>query len=159
MAAIELSTAGILFAYGVETTKGTKPAAFTRIYGAKSLPEVNPEPETMETTSLDATEWKTYIDGLKDTGGALQITFNQSEDFCTSWDAVMTAYATAKTAGFSVWWEFFVPGLTKGFFFRGNPTGQGFGGAEQGNVLETSVYVTPTGDIGWATKVEPTPAA
>ena len=35
MAAIDLSTAGILFAYGVETTKGTKPTAFTRIAGAK----------------------------------------------------------------------------------------------------------------------------
>lgn len=154
--AIELSTAGIQLLYGVEATAGTKPAAFKRIKGAKSLPEVNPEPETMETTPLDATEWKTYIDGLKDIGGALQITFNQSEEFMTTWDALMTEYATAKAAGEQLWWEFLVPGLTKAFFFRGNPADQGFGGAEPGNVFETSVYVTPIGNIGWDTKVEET---
>lgn len=151
--AIELSTAGIQLLYGTETTADEKPTAFTRILGVKSLPELNPEPETSETTTLDATEWKTYIDGLKDTGGALQITFNLTEEFMTTWDSVMTAHETAIAAGKHLWWQFLIPGLTKSFFFAGNPADMGFNGAEVGNVLETSVYVTPTGHIGWDTKV------
>lgn len=68
--AIELSTAGILLGYAIETVAGTQPSAFTQIKGAKSLPDMNPEPSTLETTPLEATEWKTYIDGLKDRRGA-----------------------------------------------------------------------------------------
>lgn len=56
--AIELSTAGILLGYAIETVAGTKPSAFTQIKGAKSLPDMNPEPSTLETTPLEATEWK-----------------------------------------------------------------------------------------------------
>ena len=53
--AIELSTAGILLGYAIETVAGTKPSAFTQIKGAKSLPDMNPEPSTLETTPLEAT--------------------------------------------------------------------------------------------------------
>lgn len=156
--AIELSTAGILLGYAVETVAGTKPTAFTRIPGVKSLPDFNPEPSTLETTPLDAVEWKTYIDGLKDPGGALSISVNMTEEFQEIWDDIMTAYNSAKSAGKKVWWEFYVPGLTKGFFFTGNPAPLGFAGAEVDSVLENSVYVVPTGDIGWASAVKPTDA-
>lgn len=153
--AIELSTAGILLGYGVETTAGTKPDAFVHIPGAKSLPDMNPQPSTLETTPLDATEWKTYIDGLRDLGGALSITFNLTEEFMTKWATLMTAYETAKASGKAVWWEFYIPGLTKSFVFTGNPSELGFGGASVDSVLEISVYVTPTGNIGWETAIEP----
>lgn len=155
--AIELSTAGILLGYAIESTAGTKPSAFTQLPGAKSLPDFNPEPATLETTPLDATEWKTYIDGLKDPGGALSITFNHTEEFQTAWDDLMTDYKAAKASGEKVWWEFYVPGLSKAFFFTGNPSDLGFAGAEVDSVFECSVYVTPTGNIGWATAIKPTP--
>lgn len=157
--AIELSTAGIQLLYAVEDTAGTTSPAgleFTRIKGVKSLPDMNPEPSTLETTSLDALEFKTYIDGLKDIGGALTINFNMSEEFMTNWTAVCTKYKAAKALGKKVWWEFLIPGLTKAFFFQGNPTDMGFGGAEVDSVLEMPVYVTPTGNIGWDTKIEET---
>ena len=156
--AIDLSTAGIQLGYAVETTEGTKPTAFTRIKGAKSLPDFNPEPSTLETTTLDAVEWKTYIDGLKDPGGALSITFNLTEEFQTTWTEVVSAYETGKDAGKSCWWEFYIPGLKNAFFFTGNPSELGFGGAEVDAVLEVTAYVTPTGNIGWATAVVPSEA-
>lgn len=155
---IDLSTAGIKFGYAVETTAGTKPAAFIRLQGASSLPELNPEPETYETTTLDATTFKTYVDGLRDTGGALQIKFNQSQVHLDEWKALVSAYQTTKAASKATWFVFYIPGLTDSFFFRGNPSSSQFGGAEVGNKLETTEYVTPTGDIGWATKVEPADA-
>ena len=154
--AIELSTAGILLGYAVEQTAGTKPTAFTQIKGAKSLPDFNPEPSTLETTPLEATEWKTYIDGLKDPGGALSVTFNMTEDLQTTWDAIAEAYKTAAEAGKKTLWEFYIPGLTKAFFFTGNPSPLGFAGAEVDSVLENTAYITPNGNIGWATAVKPT---
>nr|DAE40931.1 MAG TPA: tail tube protein [Caudoviricetes sp.] len=157
--AIELSTAGILLAYAVETTKGTKPTAFTRIPGAKSLPDFNPEPSTLETTPLEATEWKTYIDGLKDPGGALSVTFNMTQELQTLWDTIVSAYKTAAESGKKMWWEFYVPGLTQAFFFTGNPSPLGFAGAEVDSVLENTAYITPNGNIGWGTAIKPTDAA
>ena len=78
--AINLSTAGVQLLYAVEATKGTRPTSgYTRIKGIKSTPSLNPSPETLETTTLDETEYKTYIDGLKDLGGALEFTFNLTE--------------------------------------------------------------------------------
>ena len=68
--AIDLSTAGIKVAYAIEETAGTKPTAFTNIPNPKSIPNTNPEPSTYDSTSLNATEWKTYVEGLKDMGGA-----------------------------------------------------------------------------------------
>lgn len=156
--AIDLSTAGILLGYAAETVAGTKPTAFTKVPGAKSLPDFNPEPSTLETTTLEATEWKTYIDGLKDPGGALGITFNMTDAFHKVWDDIMDAYTAAKASGKSIWWVFYVPGLEKSFFFTGNPSPLGFAGAEVDSVLENTAYVTPTGNIGWGTKVAPTGA-
>lgn len=156
---IDLTTAGIWLAYAVETTAGTKPTSFTHIPGAKSLPEVNPEPETIETTTLDEVDFKTYVDGLKDVGGALAVTFNMTKQLETLWPTIVAAYKTAKEAGKSTWFEFYIPDLTNSFFFRGNPSDLGFGGAEVGNALENTAYITPTGDIGWSTSVVPTEAS
>ncbi len=154
--AIDLSTAGILLGYGAETTAGTKPTAFTKVSSVKSLPDFNPEPSTLETTTLEATEWKTYIDGLKDPGGALGIGVNMTEAFKTEWDGIYSAYKTAAETGKKMWWEFYVPGLTDGFFFTGNPSPLGFAGAEVDSVLENTAYVTPNGNIGWDTAIKPT---
>lgn len=151
----DLSTAGIKFAYAVETTAGTKPDAFTAITGAKSIPEMNPEPSTLETTSLDATVWKTYIAGLKDTGGALGITFNDNNTFQTSWESFKAAYDTAKASNLATWVEFYIPGKTKAFYMTVDVSELGFGGAEVDSVLENTGYIVPNGNIGWETAIVP----
>lgn len=151
----DLSTAGIKFAYAVETTAGTKPDAFTAITGAKSIPEMNPEPSTLETTSLDATVWKTYIAGLKDTGGALGITFNDNDTFQASWESFKAAYDTAKASNLATWVEFYIPGKTKAFYMTVDVSELGFGGAEVDSVLENTGYIVPNGNIGWETAIVP----
>ena len=152
---MDLSTAGIKFAWAVESTKGTKPSTFTAIPGAKSIPEMNPEPATLETTSLDATIWKTYIAGLKDPGGALGITFNDNDEFQTAWNALLSAYETAKSTGKATWVEFYVPNMTKGFFMTVDVAALGFGGADVDAVLENTGYIVPKGNIGWETAIVP----
>ena len=143
--AINLSTAGVFIAYAVESTAGQRPTSgYTRLTGAKSTPSLNPSPETLETTTLDETEYKTYIDGLKDLGGALEFTFNLTEELITEWATLMTAYETAKAAGKATWFTIVVPGLTNSFYFTGNPSAMGLPETSVSSVLEITNYITPT---------------
>ena len=143
--AINLSTAGVKLAYAVETTAGTRPTTgYTRIYGAKSTPSLNPSPDTLETTTLDETEYKTYIDGLKDLGGALEFTFNLTEELIETWDELMSAYETGKTTGKATWFTIIIPGLTESFYFTGNPSSMGLPETSVNAVLEITNYITPT---------------
>lgn len=143
--AIDLSTAGVQLLYAVETTAGTRPTTgYTRIKGVKSTPSLNAAPDTLETTTLDELEYKTYIDGLKDLGGALEFTFNLTEELITAWDTLMTAYTTAKAAGKATWFTIVVPGLTDSFYFTGNPSNMGLPETSVNSVLEITNYITPT---------------
>ena len=143
--AIDLSTAGVQLWYAVETTAGTRPTTgYTRIFGIKSTPSLNAAPDTLETTTLDELEYKTYIDGLKDLGGALEFTFNLTEALITAWDALMTAYTAAKAASKATWFTIIVPGLTESFYFTGNPSSMGLPETSVNSVLEITNYITPT---------------
>ena len=157
--AVDLSTAGIKVAYGIETTSGTKPTAFTNIPNPKSIPNFNPEVGTYDVTSLNDTEWKRYIQGLKDVGGALAIAFGMSQVFLDMWEDICDEYDTAIESDKRMWLEFYHPRLDKGFFFTCSPTRMGWASSDVDNVWDTTVSVTPTGEIGWATAVEPTEAS
>ena len=145
--AINLSTAGVSLSYASEETSGTRPTTgYTKIPGMKSTPDLNPAPETIETTTLDDMEYKTYVDGLKDMGGALEFTANFTEDLIDTWDTLMEAYRTAKTSNKSIWFVIQHPDLTKGVYFRGNPSSMGLPAVEVGAVLETTLFITPTSE-------------
>ena len=143
---IDLSTIGVQLHYCVETTKGERPTTgYTRIYGVKSTPSLNPSPDALETTTLDELEYKTYVDGLKDLGGALEFTFNLTEDLVTKWEALMTAYTAGKADGKRTWFCILVPGLTNAFYFPGNPSAMGLPETAVNSVLEITNYITPVG--------------
>lgn len=144
--AINLSTIGVQLHYCAETAAGERPTTgYTRIYGIKSTPSLNPAPDTIETTTLDELEYKTYVDGLKDLGGALEFTFNLTEELITKWDALMTAYETAKADNKAIWFAIVIPGLTQAFYFPGNPSSMGLPETAVNSVLEITNYITPTG--------------
>lgn len=146
MAAINLSTIGVQLHYAVEATAGERPTSgYTRIYGIKSTPSLNPAPETIETTTLDELEYKTYVDGLKDLGGALEFTFNLTEELIEKWDALMTAYEAAKADNKRTWFVIVVPGLSEAFYFPGNPSSMGLPETSVNAVLEITNYITPVG--------------
>ena len=158
---INLSTAGIKLGYAVEASKGAgRPTTgYTQLIGVKSTPSLNPSPETLETTTLEETEWKTYIDGLKDMGGALEFTFNLTQDLYDQWEGdggLMDQYEAAKAAEKKVYFEIYIPGLTNSLFFAGNPSAMGLPETSVSSVLETTNYITPTDAPVWAAGVEPT---
>ena len=150
--AIALSTAGILVKYAVESTAGTRPTTgYAAIPDVKSIPEFGTDVNALQSTPLSATTNHTYIEGLRDSGGAVQLTVNDSDSFQTAWAGVLSDYATGQASGLATWFEYAIPGMAKSFFFPGKPLALGFGGADVDEVLENTISIVPTGDYTWAT--------
>lgn len=151
--ALELSTAGILVKYAVETTSGTRPTTgYTTLPNIKAIPDLNPEPSSLDVTDLSDIEWKRYIPGLKDPGGSVAFTANNTEEFITAWAKLVSAAETGKESEFATWFEIFVPGLTNSFYFAGMPSDLGLSAAEVDSVLSIEAYVAPNQIAGWAAK-------
>lgn len=144
--AINLSTLGIQLGYAVESVAGENPTSgYVELEGIKSTPSLNPSPDTIETTTLNEREYKTYVDGLKDLGGALEFNFNLTEELIEKWGKLMAAYETAKRSNLSVWFVICVPGLSKAYYFTGNPSEMGLPETAVNEALEITNYITPTG--------------
>ena len=153
MERIDLSTAGVSVQYAMETTAGTMPTTgYTTLTGIKSIPDLNPEPSNLETTTLDELEWRTYIPGLKDPGGALAFGANNTESFQTEWAALVSAAESGTDTGMATWFAIVIPGLTKAFYFAGKPSPLGLSAIEVDSVLEIEGYISPSKIEGWQTK-------
>lgn len=160
MAGIALSTAGVSLNYAVETEVGKRPTAgYARINDIKGIPSFNPAPETIESTTLENTEYKSYVEALKDPGGALEFTANFTEALQTQWDVIVTAYNEAIAAGKQMWFQIKHPKLPKAVFFTGTPSKMGMPAAEINSIYETSVFITPTNEPDWFEKTADEAAA
>ena len=150
---IYLSTIGVHLKYAVESSAGTRPTSgYIDLQGVKSIPSMTAAPDTLETTTLNETEYKTYIPGLKDLGGSLEFTFNLSNEIKTAWDNLVTAYTTGIATNKRTWFLVDVPGLTNGLYFPGAPSPMGMPELGVNSVAEVSNTVTPTGAPIWAAK-------
>ena len=151
---IALSTAGIAIKYAPETVAGTRPTGtYTTIAGIKSVSDLNPSPNAIDSTTFDDLVWKTYENGLKDFGGAITFTANFTDTFKTAWGTLCTAAGSAEGSGFAIWFEVYVPGLTKGFFFPASPSSIGMPAATVDSLIEIQARVSPTGAGGWFAKI------
>lgn len=140
------STAGMWLGYAAEATAGTRPeSGYTKIPEVKSMPSFNPAPETIESTTLEETEYKTYVKGLKDLGGALEYGANMTDDLATAWQTLLTTFNTTVDAGKKVWFCVVHPHLAQAVFFTGDPSSIGLNEAAVGGMAETTLYITPTG--------------
>jgi len=147
------STAGMYLCYCPETTKDTMPTAgYIKIPEVKSIPSFNPSPETIESTTLEETEYKTYVKGLKDIGGALEFGANMTDDLDAAWASLITAFNSAVSDQKKVWFCIAHPYLSKATFFTGDPSGIGLNEASVGGMAETTLYITPTGSPVRSTK-------
>lgn len=146
------STAGMYLCYAVEETAGTRPTTgYTQIPEIKSMPSFNPAPETIESTTLLETEYKTYVEGLKDLGGALSFGANLTADLITAWETCNSAH-DALTGGKAMWFAVVHPKLDKAVFFQGDPSPLGLNEVTVSSMAETTLYVTPNSAPEWQTK-------
>ena len=119
MAVAGVSTLGITFGYGVETTAGTKPTAFKKLSRINAIGGINIEPEQIDASALEDLITR-YIKGRADTGGSFPVTVNYTDDTAKEWDDLIKAYK-ALTGGKRMWFETIVPDITKGFFVIAQP--------------------------------------
>lgn len=147
------STAGMFLCYAVEETKGVRPVSgYTLIPEVKSMPSFNPAPETIESTTLLETEYKTYVAGLKDLGGSLEYGANLTADLIDAWAACLSAHDIAAQSDKATWFAVVHPKLAQAVFFEGEPSPIGLNEAAVGSMAETTLYITPNSAPEWAAK-------
>lgn len=147
-----VSTAGMLVKYAVELSAGTRPTLnYTTIPGCKAIPAIFNDPNMLQSTPLSATKNHTYIEGLNDSGGSIQLTVNDYKEFRTAWENCLSAYASL-TGGKEMWFEITYQSGSDldSFYFPGKPLPLGFGGADVDSVLENNANIAPTGDYLFA---------
>lgn len=147
------STAGMFLCYAVEQTKGVRPVSnYILIPEIKTMPSFNPSPETIESTTLLETEYKTYVEGLKDMGGALEYGANLTADLIDIWAACNEAHDLAAQSDKATWFAVVHPKLPNAVFFEGDPSPIGLNEASVGSMAETTLYITPNSAPMWAAK-------
>lgn len=119
MAAAGISTLGITFGYGTETTAGTKPTSFKQLTRINALGGINIEPEQIDASALED-EITRYVKGRADTGGSFAVTVNFTSDTVKEWQDLITAYK-ALSDGKRMWFETIIPGVTNSFFVIAQP--------------------------------------
>lgn len=116
MALPGMSTLGIRFLYGIETTAGTKPATFTELSRINSIGGIQIDVETIDASALIDKVTKS-VAGRGDTGGDFPVSVNITPDTITEWQTLISAYKAAKAEGKQTWFEVYHPDLTSGAFF------------------------------------------
>ena len=98
------------------------------------------------------TEGANDIEGLNDSGGAIQLTVNDHEAFRDAWDACLAAYETAAASELAMWFEIAYQDGSDldSFYFPAEPLPLGFGGADVDAVLENNLNIAPQGDYLFA---------
>lgn len=175
--AIALSSLGVRVYYGVidetkindkeNTVDISEVDPFIEIPEVKSIPSLSPAPDTLETTPLANTEYKTYINGLKDLGGALEFTANLTQELIDMWNKTEqdSSFTTAKTVmgkfeglsteegkGKELLLCIVHPKLTNAVYFPFEPASIGLPEITVNSVLEATLAITPIGEVVWGTK-------
>lgn len=122
MATAGISTLGITFGYGTETTAGTKPTSFTQLTRINAIGGVTIEPEQIDASALEDMITR-YVKGRADTGGSFPITVNFTSETKTEWTTLITAYK-ALTDEKKMWFEVVIPGISDAFFVIAQPPEQ-----------------------------------
>lgn len=150
-----LSSLGITFSYGVETTAGVKPTSFKLLHRINDIGEVTVEPEAIDASALEDYQTKNTAgrDTVTDT---LAVTVNKTPATVTEWETVISEYK-ALTGGKRMWFQTITPGFDKSEFVVAQPPSIIPISAKQQNSLLTMVMNLIIQElIGSDEKVEPT---
>lgn len=120
MALAGISTLGVTFGFGVETSAGTKPTLFKQLTRISSIGGITIENEQIDASALEDTVSR-YIQGRGDTGGSFAVSVNFTPETLTEWEDVIAKYNAAKGNGLRVWFETVIPGFEDAFFVVAQP--------------------------------------
>ena len=122
MAVAGLSSLGITFGYGIETTAGTKPTTFNTLTRINQIGGITIEPEVIDASALEDAVTRN-IKGRADTGGTWAVTVNFTAETKKEWTDLIAAYK-ALTGGKRMWFEVLHPQLEDAFFVVAQPPEQ-----------------------------------
>lgn len=150
-----VSSLGVTFSYGVETTKGTKPTAFTILNRINQIGDVTVETEAIDASALEDKQTRN-IPGRDTVSDTLTVTVNKTDETIAEWEKVITDYQ-ALADGKRMWFQTITPGFTKAeFVVAAPPSKLPISGKEQNSLLTMEINLTVDEMIGSDTKVEPT---
>lgn len=141
MSTVALSTIGVIFGWGVETTAGIKPTSFKEIEECITIGGVEVTSDKLDATPLKSKK-KKYIKGHEDTGGELSTTFNYTDTFEEQWNEMYAAYETAKAAGLAMWFTAYHPSKKNANFYIVEPGSIPAPEYGVGNVLQVTISNT-----------------
>lgn len=114
-----VSTLGITFGYGVETTAGEKPTSFKQLSRINSIGGITIENEQIDASAMEDFVSR-YVQGRADTGGSFPVGVNFTPETLKEWEDVITAFKGI-TGGKRMWFETIIPGFEKAFFVVAQP--------------------------------------
>ncbi len=119
MALSGVSTLGVTFGYGTESTAGTKPATFTELSRINSIGGISLENQTIDSSALTDLVTQT-IAGRADTPGNISVTVNLTPETKAEWATLISTYSLL-TDSKQMWFQTIIPGFTDSFFFIAQP--------------------------------------
>lgn len=115
-----ISTLGVTFGYGVESTAGQKPTSFKQLHRINSIGGISIENEQIDASALEDMVSR-YIQGRGDTGGSFPVGVNFTQETQVEWATLIEEYKTAKDSGKRMWFETIIPGFEEAFFAVAQP--------------------------------------
>lgn len=115
-----ISTLGVTFGYGVESTAGQKPTSFKQLHRINSIGGISIENEQIDASALEDMVSR-YIQGRGDTGGSFPVGVNFTQETQVEWATLIEEYKTAKESGKRMWFETIIPGFEEAFFAVAQP--------------------------------------
>lgn len=112
---MDLTTLGVKFGYGIETTAGNKPTKFTQLERCSSIGGISLETEQIDVSALEDLVSQ-YAAGRQDTGGTWEVVFNMNQDVITAIRKLYSDSVAARPSNLATWFEVIFPDLQEAFF-------------------------------------------
>lgn len=154
----EISTAGIVIKYAVETTAGTRP---TTGYKEKAtgatlniadyvtgISGLGADYDMYDVTPLSERVRHRFIKGLMSNDGNLSLSANINPTSRADWALIVAEYA-ALTDGKGMWFEFKMPNDTESVYFRGEPCAVAFPDVESASAIQGNLQIIENEYAGW----------
>jgi hypothetical protein len=150
-----LSTLGVTFSYGVETTAGTKPTSFKLLTRINSIDEITVTPEAIDASALEDKQTRN-IAGRDTVTDTVAVTVNKTDATIEEWKTLITAY-NGLTGGKRMWFQEITPGISDAEFFVAQPPSKlPITGKEQNSLLTMAINLIIEDMVGTDTAVTPT---
>ena len=151
-----ISTLGVIFSYGIETTSGTKPTTFTQLPRCNDISEITLETGTIDASALEDMQSR-YIAGRQDTGGNWDVTFNLTNETIPLLETMLEESSTGLASNLRTWFQVSSPNMEKALFVVGQPgTKIPLPAMAQNELLTGAISIAIDEYVGLDTKVEPT---